>query len=248
MNAEETLEEVQEKKPASKEALRKILLDNDQVRVIETDYPVKGTVPMHEHPFPHVLYVIEEGTAEITGPDGKTSMLEMVPGQALWRMPQSHSARNIGDAPFKIVEVEVKNAFNRVGGEKTPRVVIPADLNWQEDKTDPKRKSALLIGDPTQPGPYAIRFHVGAGYTIGLHRHPNEDENLTVLSGTLHWSAGAEDSLEPEHVLPAGGFVVFPAGTPHRLWTTEETELQMTGIGPRVYEYLENEEDRYADL
>ena len=248
MNAEEILEEVQEKKAASKEALRKILLDNEQVRVIETDYPVKGTVPMHEHLFPHVLYVIEEGKAEITAPDGKSSILEMLPGQALWRMPQSHSARNIGSAPFKIVEVEVKDGPNRIAGEKIPRVAIPGDLNWQEDKMDPKRKSALLVGDPTQPGPYTMRFHVGGGYTIGLHQHPDEDENLTVLSGTLHWSTGAEGSLEPEHVLPAGGFVLFPAGTPHRLWTTEETELQMTGIGPRVYQYLNDEKDTYADL
>lgn len=40
------------------------------------------------------------------------------------------------------------------------------------------------------------------------------------------------------HALPAGGYVAFPAGTPHRMWTAAETVLQMTGVGPRTYVYL----------
>lgn len=231
------LEEIQQKHGPSTETLRKVLLDNEQVRVIETDCPAKGSVPQHEHFFPHLLYVIEGGMVEITASDGKVTVLEMLPGQAFWRMPQIHSSRNIGSAPFKIVEVEVKNS-DRITGEKVPRLSMPDDLQWEQDKIDPRRKCALLVGDPTQPGPYTTRYRVAAGYKIGLHEHPFEDENLTVLSGKLHWSTGAEDNVEPEHVLPAGGFVLFPAGTPHRLWTTEETELQMTGNGPRIYRYL----------
>ena len=109
MYTDEIFEEVQEKKTTTKEALRKILLDNEQVTVIETDYPEKGTVPMHEHRFPYVLYAIETGTVEIIYADGKTSILEMLPGQVFWRMPQKHSARNIGPGHTRIVEVE--NAF-----------------------------------------------------------------------------------------------------------------------------------------
>jgi Uncharacterized conserved protein, contains double-stranded beta-helix domain len=243
MDTEQILDKIQEKKVSASETLRKVLLDNEQVQVIETDYPVNGRVPMHKHRFPHVLYVIEGGTAEITAADGTISILEMFPGQALWRNPQSHSARNIGSTPFRIVEVEVKNGPISIAGENVPRVAMPGDLKWVEDPMDPTRKSGLLAGDPTQPGPYTTRFHVGAGYSIGLHQHPTEDENLTVLSGTLHWSIGEEGSLEPEHMLKAGGFVMFPAGIPHRLWATEETELQMTGIGPRIYHYLNPGED-----
>lgn len=243
MYTNEILEEIQEKKASSKEALRKVLLENEIVRVIETDYPEKGTVPMHQHLFPYVLYAIEGGTLEITSADGEASSLELLPGQVFWRKAQSHSARNIGSAPFRIVEVEVKSGSWAIEGEKLPRIAIPRDFEWVEDKMDSSRKSALLIGDPMQPGPYTTRFHAGPGYTIGLHRHPAEDENLTVISGSVHWSTGAEGSLEPEHVLPAGGFVFFPAGTPHRLWTTEETELQLTGIGPHIYEYVSDGKD-----
>jgi quercetin dioxygenase-like cupin family protein len=228
------------------QALRRVLLENAEVLVVETTYPKGGSVPMHAHRFPHVLYVIEGGTLQATAPDGSVITLELRPGQTLWRDVQSHSTRNIGSTAVRIVEVEIKSAAIGVAGERSPRVVTDADYTWIPDPLDPRRSTALLVGDPTKPGPYTIRFRAGAGYAIGVHQHPSEDENLTVLSGTLHWSTGAAGSGAPEHVLPAGSFVLFPAGTPHRLWTTEETVLQMTGIGPRTYVYLNPTEDPRA--
>lgn len=71
---------------------------------------------------------------------------------------------------------------------------------------------ALLQGDPAKPGSYTLRMRMGTGYTLGLHQHPDEEERLTVLSGTLHWSTGTEGNDAPEHVLPAGGLHRFPRG------------------------------------
>src|SRR5690348_18395394 len=85
MNTEELLEKIPETKTNSEETLRKILFDNDQATVIETDYTVKGTVPFHEHHFPYVLYSIDGGTVEITDAAGKSSVLEMQPGQEIGR-------------------------------------------------------------------------------------------------------------------------------------------------------------------
>ncbi len=121
-----------------------------------------------------------------------------------------------------------------------------ADLDGLPDPLGPTQFAALLVGDPAKPGPYTLRVRAGAGYMIGLHQHPSEDGHLTVPSGTLHWSTGTAGSGAPEHVLPAGSFVLFPAGTLHRLWTTEETVVQMTGIGPRTYVYLDTAEDLRA--
>jgi quercetin dioxygenase-like cupin family protein len=221
------------------ESSRDILLENEQVLVIESTYPVAGGVPVHTHRFPQVLYVVEGGTVQTTAPDGAVHTLELRPGQAHWRPVQSHASRNIGPTPVRIVEVEVKVAPSRVVGDGTPWVATPADLEWAPDPREVSRKSALLLGDPTKPGPYVVRVHTGAGYHIRLHLHPAEDEHLTVLSGALHWSTGRAGSGAPEHVAPAGSYLLFPAGTPHRLWTNEETVLQMTGIGPRSYRYLE---------
>ena len=227
-------------------ALRSVLLENAEVVVIETTYPPGASTPMHAHRFPHVVYVIEGGTVETTAPDGDTGTLEIRPGQLLWRPPQSHSTRNIGSTTVRIVEAEIKHAATENAEERTLKALTPADLEWVMDPLDPTRSVALLEGNPARPGPYTLRGRMGAGYALGLHQHPDEDEHLTVLSGTLHWSAGARGSGEPEHALPAGAYAVFPAGMPHRLWTTEETVIQMSGVGPRTYVYFDPAEDPRA--
>jgi quercetin dioxygenase-like cupin family protein len=228
------------------QAVRRVVLENAEVMVIETTYPKGGSVPMHEHRFPHALYVIEGGTVQTTAPDGSVGTFEVSPGQTLWRDAQSHSTRNIGSTTVRILEVEIKHAAMGIMGERTPRVMTKTDLDWIPDPLDPTRSVALLVGDPAKPGPYTLRGRMGAGYTLGLHQHPDEDEHLTVLSGTLYWSTGAAGSDAPEHGLPAGGYIVFPAGTPHRLRTTEETVIQMTGVGPRMYVYLDPAQDPRA--
>lgn len=140
-------------------------------------------------------------------------------------------------------EARVEDPFRQVHGEVYPRVMTPEDLEWIADPLDPTRSSALLTGDPTRAGPYTFRVRVGAGYALGMHEHPVEDEHLTVLSGSVHWSTGPEGSGAPERVIPAGGFVSTPAGTPHRVWTTEPTVIQLTGVGPRIYRYLDSADD-----
>jgi len=230
----------------TQQALRSELLANAAVLVIETTYPQGGSVPLHEHRFPHVLYVIDGGTLQTTAPDGSVTTLEVRPGQALWRGAQSHGTRNIGPTVVRIVEVEIKSAAAGTAGQRTPRVATDANREWIRDPLDPRRSTALFVGDPTRPGPYTVRTRADAGYAIGAHLHPAEDEHLTVLSGALHWSTSAAGGGAPEHVLPAGGCIVFPAGTPHRLWVTEATVLQMSGIGPRTYVYLDPTEDPRA--
>ena len=225
------------------QAQRRVLLENAEVAVIETVYPAGGSVPMHAHRFPLVAHVIEGGTVQTTAPDGSVATLELTPGLTLWRDPQRHAARNVGATTVRIIEVEVKHAAAGISAARTPHAVSPADLDWIPDPLDPARHIALLVGDPAMPGPYTLRGRLRGGYALGLHRHPDEDEQLTVLSGTLYWSSGAAGSGEPEHALPAGGYVVFPAGTAHRLWTREETVVQVSGVGPRSYAYVDPAED-----
>ena len=95
------------------QALRSELLENAAVLVVETTYPAGGSVPLHEHHFPHVLYVIEGGTLQTTAPDGNVTRLEVRPGQVFWRDAQSHSTRNLGSTPLRIVEVEIKDSTLR---------------------------------------------------------------------------------------------------------------------------------------
>lgn len=223
---------------SSSEAQRTVLLENDEVLVVETRYPPSSTGEMHTHRFPHVTYVIEPGSIEVTDADGTVSVVESTAGQVMWRGPQSHSTKNVGSTDVRILEVEVKHAAMGVSEDKEPKVFTPEDMVWQTDPVDPTREITYLIGALDQPGPYTVRGR-GTDYAIRLHRHPNEDEYLTVIKGTIFWSPGAAGSGEPEYEIPEGGFWMFPAGMPHRLRTVGYTEFQMSGIGPRVYEYLE---------
>ena len=90
------------------DAVRRELLENEEVLVVETQYPVGSTVEMHEHRYPHVIYVIEVGTIETTDPAGVPTLHDLLPGETLWTGPQSHSSRNVGRSPVRVVEIEVK--------------------------------------------------------------------------------------------------------------------------------------------
>jgi len=69
---------------------RRVLLENAEVLVVETTYPKGGSVPMHEHQFPHVLYVIEGGTIQATSPDGSVKIVELRP--KLFQITESSNA------------------------------------------------------------------------------------------------------------------------------------------------------------
>ena len=166
-------------------------------------------------------------------------------GETLWSAAaHAHSARNLGNTSVRLVEVELKHVVPTAHArEHTERVLTADDLQWEQDALDPRRRSALLIGDPTKPGPYTARFSAPAGYVIGLHMHPEEDEQLTVISGTIRWSTGNPGNGEPEYTLPPGGFALAPAGTPHRIVAVKDCVLQLSGIGPRRYIYLSRADD-----
>ena len=227
------------------EATHDTLLDNDEVIVAAITYPPSASVPIHEHRFPHVSYVIDGGTIETISADGTVETFEVRPGETLWNAAaHAHSARNVGTTRVRLVEVEVKHATPKTRVRERAAVVLtPAAMDWSEDEYDPRRGAAALVGDPGGAGPYTIRYRAPAGYDIGLHLHPDDDEQLTVLSGTVRWSAGPEHSGAREYVLPAGSFALAPAGTPHRVTAIEDCVLQMSGIGPRSYVYVEATDD-----
>ena len=233
------------KRTAVEEPLRRTLLENDEVLVVATTYPPGASVPLHTHRFPNVSYVIDGGTIETRDADGTVEVYDIQPGETLWSAAaHAHSARNLGSTFVRIVEVELKHATH---GEETPEsravVLTIDDLDWRPDPLDSRRRSASLVGDPTMCGPFTARFAAPAGYVIGLHMHPDEDEQLTVLSGTVRWSTGEPGSGEPEYTLGAGGFALAPAGTPHRIAVLDDAVLQLSGVGPRNYIYLNPAED-----
>lgn len=101
---------------------------------------------------------------------------------------------------------------------------------------------AVIKGDPTKEGMYVVRLKVPAGFKIAAHVHPN-DENVTVLSGSFNIGTGDKlDETKGERV-KAGGYSFVAKGMTHYAWFTEDTVLQLHGVGPQGVTYVNPADD-----
>ena len=101
---------------------------------------------------------------------------------------------------------------------------------------------AVVKGDPTKEGMYVVRLKVPEGFKIGPHTHPN-DENVTVLSGSFNIGTGEKLDETKGTMLKAGGYSFVGKGMAHYAWFTEETVLQLHGLGPQGITYLNPADD-----
>ncbi len=85
----------------------KVLLDNDQVRVLDVRIQPGQKVAMHSHPA-NVVYFISDAKFKFTFPDGKTALREIKAGTALWSGPVAHAVENTGTTEYHLVQIEMK--------------------------------------------------------------------------------------------------------------------------------------------
>src|SRR5215472_9842702 len=71
-------------------------------------------------------------------------------------------------------------------GEAVFRSILPEEIDWKPFPAfPPSARLAVLVGEPTQSGPYLIRVKVPSGVKLMPHRHP-EDRVYTVISGVFY--------------------------------------------------------------
>ena len=90
--------------------------------------------------------------------------------------------------------------------ELDPKIIgfkLPDQIQWTEN-TRGGNRAAVLQGDPSKPGPYAMLLTWLPGNMSRPHFHPN-DRFFMVLSGT--WWVGNGGKFDPEATAP------MPAGT-----------------------------------
>jgi len=85
----------------------KVLLDNDQVRVVRVVLKPGEKLPMHSHPN-NVVYSLSGGKAKYTLADGKTEERELKAGQTTWSEAVSHSTENSGTTESRSLVFELK--------------------------------------------------------------------------------------------------------------------------------------------
>ena len=130
-----------------------------------------------------------------------------------------------------------------IAAEEHHATVQPTALQWVAPAAYAKgAQLALVRGDPSKPGMYVVRLKVPAGFKIAAHSHPN-DENVTVLSGSFNVGTGDRlDESKGEKVIQGGYSFVAKAMT-HYAWFTEETVLQLHGMGPQGVTYVNPADD-----
>jgi uncharacterized RmlC-like cupin family protein len=87
----------------------KLVLENDQVRVIRVKMAPGRKVPLHEHELNRVVVYLTDQNGSMTTPDGKTDVGRHKAGEASWGGPTKHTEQNLKDTPFEAVVVEFKS-------------------------------------------------------------------------------------------------------------------------------------------
>jgi quercetin dioxygenase-like cupin family protein len=129
-------------------------------------------------------------------------------------------------------------------GEEAFRVVMPEEIDWQPFPSFPPRaRLAVMVGDPSGPGPYAVRVKVPSGVMLMPHRH-HEDRVYTVMSGVFYIGLGEKFDAAGLTAYPPGSVIVLPGGTAHFHWAKSgEYVTQVTALGPISLDYVNPDDD-----
>ncbi len=85
----------------------KVVLENDQVRVLEVQIRPGAKSEMHSHPR-SVAVCLNDQRLRFTFPNGKTEDADLRRGQAVWLDGISHAVENVGNEDVSSVVVELK--------------------------------------------------------------------------------------------------------------------------------------------
>ena len=114
----------------------------------------------------------------------------------------------------------------------TPTITQSEAFTWAPAAgLPPGAKVAVLYGDPSKPGPFAVRFEFPGGYEIPIHSHPT-DEFITVISGKMRMALGEKAAATDAQPLVPGSFMSLPAGAWHHLWVDAEGIVELHSTGP----------------
>ena len=127
------------------------------------------------------------------------------------------------------------------------RSVLPEDIEWKPFRAFPRSaRLAVVVGDPTGPGPYVIRVKLPSGVKLMPHVHP-EDRVCTVISGVFYIGLGEHFESDKLEAYPPGSVIVLPGGTAHFHWARSgEYVTQVTAIGPLGLECVNPSDDPRA--
>ncbi len=90
---------------------------------------------------------------------------------------------------------------------------------------------AVLEGDLNKIGAYIFQLRFPPNYKIPPHWFML-DNHVTVISGVLNVGNGDKFDIDKGKALPSGSFAIFRANDHVYAWVSQETIIQVSGIGP----------------
>jgi len=129
-------------------------------------------------------------------------------------------------------------------GQDVFKSMLSEDVDWQPFPALPAPvRLAVIVGHPTEAGPYTIRVKVPRGVKLMPHRHP-EDRVYTIMSGVFYIGLGEAFDGDKVQAYPPGSVVVLPGETWHYHWAKSgEYVTQVSAIGPLGLEYRDAHDD-----
>jgi mannose-6-phosphate isomerase-like protein (cupin superfamily) len=102
---------------------------------------------------------------------------------------------------------------------------------------------AVLEGNPmASSGDFTIRLKMPDGYKIAPHTHPNR-ENVTVISGTLKVGMGDHFDESKMTSFGPGSFAYLDPSMHHYAGASGETVVQIHGMSPVKFNYIDPADD-----
>ena len=129
-------------------------------------------------------------------------------------------------------------------GQELFKTILSEDVDWKQFPAfPPSVRLAVVVGQPSEHGPYTIRVKVPHDAKLMPHRHP-EDRVYTVISGVFYIGLGDEFDASNLEAYPPGAVIILPGNTPHFHWAKSgEYVSQVAAIGPLGLEYLSAKDD-----
>jgi quercetin dioxygenase-like cupin family protein len=129
-------------------------------------------------------------------------------------------------------------------GESVFKAILSEDMDWKSFPAfPPSARLAVVVGQPSEKGPYTVRVKVPHDVKLMPHKHP-EDRIYTVISGVFYVGRGDRFDAEKLQAYPPGAVIILPGNTSHFHWAKSgEYITQVTAIGPLGMEYVNPKDD-----
>jgi hypothetical protein len=132
----------------------------------------------------------------------------------------------------------LKSAANSASAHVT---VAAADLKWTPLFLG--LETAVVFGDPSKAGePFVMQVRATKAAKVAAHWHP-QDENVTILAGTVKLGMGEMYDAKGLHALTAGSYTFIPKTMRHYVWHGPGSVIQVHGMGPFVLNFVNPADD-----